>query len=160
MLFLWLFFSWIVFLPMTDKIFQVVFNGSVTGEYDLLTTKARFKKAFKLKSTQIEKLFGGGDVVIKKNVDEEMAMQFAMKIADVGCECYIEHMPSKDGSVVDEHRSADERRTRFRRPPRPGAIIPDRRLNIRRGEDLAYVDELLLKDGALPIGFQAYPRKK
>jgi len=149
----------VVQLSMTDKIFQVVFNGAVTGEFDLETTKARFKKVFKLRPTQLNKLFTGNDVVIKKNINEDTAMQFAMKIADIGCECYIEHMPSLDGNKIDEHRSADERRTRFRRPPRPGAIIPDRRLNIRRGEDVEYVEELLLKDAQLPISFQAYPRK-
>ena len=145
---------------MTDKIFQVVFNGAVTGEFDLETTRARFRKAFKLNPAQLEKLFAGHDVVIKKNIDEDTAMQFAMRIADIGCECYIEHMPSPDGKKIDEHRSTDERRTRFRRPPRPGAIVPDRRLNIRRGEDAEYIEELLLKDEKLPIGFQSYPRKK
>ena len=145
---------------MSDKNFQVVFNGAVTGEFDQETTEARFKKAFKLNANQLKKLFAGNDVVIKKNIDEDTAMQFAMKIADIGCECYIQHMPDADGETADEHRSSDDRRTRFRRPPRPGAIIPDRRVKIRRGEDVEFVEELLLKDEKLPIGFQSYPRKE
>ncbi|MFT6432144.1 MAG: hypothetical protein ACJAVI_000179 [Candidatus Azotimanducaceae bacterium] len=144
---------------MTDKIFQVVFNGAITGEYDMQTTKARFKKVFKLTTTQLEKLFAGSDVVIKKNVDEDIAIQLAIKIANVGCESYIEHMPTEDPNIADENRKADERRVRFRRPPRAGAIVQDRRVNIRRGTDIEYVEDLLQKESELPIEFRAYPRK-
>jgi hypothetical protein len=153
-------FSGNVSLPMAKKIFQVVFNGAITGEYDMQTTKARFKKVFKLTTTQLEKVFAGNDVVIKKNVNEDIAIQLAIKIANVGCECYIEHMHAEDPRIAEEHRQADERRVRFRRPPRAGAIIPDRRINIRRVTDIEYVEDLLQNGSELPIEFRAYPRKR
>jgi hypothetical protein len=83
---------------MTDKIFQVVFNGAITDEYDMQTTKARFKKVCKLTTTQLEKLFAGSDAVIRKNVDEDIAIQLAIKIANVGCESYIEQMSEEFAS--------------------------------------------------------------
>ena len=115
---------------MSDSL-QIVFSGTTTGEYDVDTSKKRFQKLFNLPDKRIDKLFNGNEVVIKSGISEEQAMNFAIKIAEAGCECAIEEMPDENDPTNDpnfvEQRKA-ERRVRTRRPPRPGAIVPDRRI--------------------------------
>ncbi|MEX2488061.1 MAG: hypothetical protein WD356_00880 [Pseudomonadales bacterium] len=113
--------------------YRVVFSGVLTGEYDLDTTKRRFAKLFHQDVAKVEKLFTGKEFILKDDIEEDRAMTYAMKIAEAGCECYIEAVPdpndiSQQPGFV-ERRKNGERRQRFRRGPRPGAIIPDRRNN-------------------------------
>lgn len=113
--------------------YRVVFSGVLTGEYDLDTTKQHFAKLFHLEVAKVDKLFTGKEFILKEDLEEDRAMTYAMKIAEAGCECYIETIPDKDDITQQagfvERRKADDRRQRFRRGPRPGAIIPDRRQN-------------------------------
>lgn len=113
--------------------YRVVFNGALTGEYDLDTAKQRFAKLFHLEVAKVEKLFTGKEFILKDNIEEDRAMTYAMKIAEAGCECYIENIPDQDDTTEQtgfiERRQTGERRQRFRRGPRPGAAVPDRRQN-------------------------------
>jgi hypothetical protein len=124
----------------TEVQVKVTFDGTTTDEYDLETTKKRFQKYFRLEKAQIEKLFNGKTHTLKKNLSEASAMDLAFKIADVGCECSIEPMPNENDisqrADFVERRHIGNRRVKFRRPPRPGAIVPDRRnTNGRRSID-------------------------
>ena len=132
--------------------YRVVFNGVPTGEYDLPTTKARFTKAFKLDTKRTECLFTGKDYVIETGISEQTAMEYAIKLAEIGCECYFERVVdavgdnhSHDPDFVERRKSI--RRLRYRRDPRPGAVVPDRRkVPSRRDIDL----KLLERDGDFP----------
>ena len=112
---------------------KIVFDGTLTGEYDDVTTKKRFQKLFRLKDEQVARLFSGTEFTIKSNLTEAVAMEMAFKIADAGCECAIEPMPDDNDISLQpgfvEQRKLGNRRLKFRRGPRPGAIIPDRRHN-------------------------------
>ena len=143
---------------MTDKLFQINFDATMTGEFDEKETKQRFKKLFGLKQTALDKLFSGKDITIKTNLSEDDALQYAMKIAQTGCECVIERMIEAGLQVQEENRSGNERRLRHRRDPRASSILPDRRQNIRRQEDAEYVEELISNNADIPAAFQAYPR--
>jgi hypothetical protein len=93
----------------------------------------------------VERIFSGQEITLKKNLSEEGAMDFAVKLAEIGCETFIEMMPTEGESF--EERRKTIRRIRFRRGPRPGAIVPDRRLLAsRRASDL----EMLEKTGDFP----------
>ena len=122
-----------------EALFQITFSGTTTGEFDLSTTKQQFMKLFKLSPEKLDRLFLGNEVTIKSNITESTAMSFAIKIAEAGCECSIVPMPDADDLTSDPNfvnrRSGGERRLRFRRGPRAGAIVPDRRLNARRKTD-------------------------
>lgn len=114
-----------------QRLYRVLFSGALTGEYDLETTKKRFAKRFRLDNSKVDKLFTGKEFVLKDNIEEELAVTYAMKVAETGCECYIENVPndmSEQAGFV-ERRQNGERRVRFRRGPRPGAAVPDRRQN-------------------------------
>ncbi len=131
----------------TDVLVQIVFDGAMTGEFDLETTKKRFAKLFKVQPARLEKLFSGVPQIIKRNITEPAAMELAFKIAEAGCECAIEQMPDENDLSLQsgfvERRRIRNRRTKYRRGPRAGAIVPDRRFNNGRrkfdpaaGEDI------------------------
>ncbi len=118
---------------MSEPLVKIVFDGTLTGEYDEVTTKKRFQALFRLQKNQITKLFSGRSYTIKSNLTEPAAMDLAFKIAEVGCECSIEPMPDENDISLQpgfiERRRLGNRRVKFRRGPRAGAIVPDRREN-------------------------------
>lgn len=135
---------------MTEILYRVLFEGSLTGEFELDEAKQRFGKLFGLEGERLDKLFTGQEVVIKSNVTETVAMDYAFKIAEAGCECSYEIMPDPDDISQQPgfvERRKGVRRIRFRRDPRPGAVVPDRRKLIsRRKVDLMLYE----RDGNFP----------
>ena len=119
-----------------ETLYRVAFSGVITGEYDLPTTKARFAKLFRLDERKTDRLFTGKEYILKDKVSEDVAMTFAIRIAEIGCECYIETVPEEipTGASYDAERRNGERRTHFRRANRPGAG-PDRRVLVGRRRD-------------------------
>ena len=130
--------------------YRVVFCGQITEEYDLNTTKRRMAEVFHLPAKKTERLFSGEGHVVKSNTTELLATEFAVKLIEIGCECYVELMPlendiSQQPGFVERRTSV--RRLRFRRGPRLNAWVPDRReLPSRRREDMI----LLERDGDFP----------
>ena len=141
---------------MTDNLYQIKFDATITGEYDLDMTRRRFKKVFGLTQPALEKLFSGKELLIKKDLSEDGAMQFATKIADTGCECVIERILDEGEEYYEENRVSHDRRIRYRRDARPAAVIPDRRQNIRRKADIEYFEELILNHTDIPVEFSSY----
>ena len=141
---------------MTDNRYQIKFDATITGEFDLDMTRRRFKKVFDLTQPALEKLFSGKELLIKKDLTEDSAMQFATKIADTGCECVIERVQDEGEEYYEENRAAHDRRIRYRRDVRPAAVIPDRRQNIRRKVDIEHFEELILNHTAIPVEFASY----
>ncbi|MBD3647259.1 MAG: hypothetical protein HUJ31_07355 [Pseudomonadales bacterium] len=146
---------------MSDELrYRIIFDGTLTGEFDLDTTKKRFAKLFKLDTKRTEALFSGKEQVIKDNITEDTAMKFAIRIAEAGCECYIESVAPDDPDIPESgERRRSERRLRWRRGPRPGAIVPDRRLDIRRKKDQQFMLEAEKRTSDLPVAFWAYKGK-
>jgi hypothetical protein len=142
---------------MSEVLYQVIFDATITGEFSLETTRSRFQKLFGLEEPTLNKLFSGKDLVIKKHLCEDDATQFSIKIAEAGCESVIESMPGS-GEEGGENRISGDRRTQFRRDPRPGALVGERTQSIRRGSDTAYFEELILNQADIPIGFNSYTR--
>ena len=142
---------------MSEELFRVVFDGSLTGDFDLREAKRQFAKLFKLSEKKTEALFSGKEYVIKNNIPETEAMNFMFRVAETGCECYIQEIPDENEPDYDEKRSRGERRLRFRRGPRAGAIVADRRLKIRRLKDKKYFRDLVEHKHKKPLAFQSYP---
>jgi hypothetical protein len=55
-------------------------------------------------------LFSGKEYVVKNNSPEDIAMALAMKISEVGCECYVQVITDEDDVDYDEKRELGERR--------------------------------------------------
>ncbi len=120
---------------MNGEIFRVAFRGVTTGEYDLANTKAGFQKLFRLTPDKVERLFSGKEFIIKDKVSEEVAMNFAIRLAEAGCECYVEVLSADAlafGGAGFKERRQTKSRVQFRRGPRQGAMIPDRRVVVGR----------------------------
>lgn len=108
--------------------FRVVFNGHLTGEFDLATTRQRFQQAFNLSERNVNRVFSRNEYILRDGLTEDEAWSFALRLAEIGCECFIEEISADLANAPDSiDRRAGERRLRFRRAPRPGAIVPDRR---------------------------------
>lgn len=142
---------------MDEPQFRVVFDGSLTGEFDEATAKRNFARLFRLDCDRLPYFFSGKERVIKSGVSEAVAMQYMIKVAEAGCECYIEEVVEGPPPGIAERRSGNDRRIRARRGPRPGAIVPDRRLQIRRAEDRRRFRNLRAKGQQLPVTLQSYP---
>jgi hypothetical protein len=133
-----------------EVLYRILFDGTLTGEYEIDEAKKRFAKVFRIDQRTVDQLFSGKEYVVKNNVTETMAMEYAFKIAEAGCECSYEMMPDPDDisqqpGFVERRKSV--RRLRYRRPPRPGAVVPDRRKLLSRRK----IDQILFeKDGDFP----------
>ena len=57
-------------------------------------------RPFKLDTKRTERLFTGKDHVIKTGISEQAAMEYAIKLAEIGCECCFERVVD---AVVDDH---------------------------------------------------------
>ena len=136
---------------MSEKIlYQVVFNGQLTDEFDLETTQRKFASLFGLSPEKTKRIFSGKDFILKSRISEQAANDYAMKLLEIGCECYVELMPHADDISLEAgfvERRKLIRRHYFRRNPRAGVITPDRRsVPSRRKIDLF----LLERDGNFP----------
>lgn len=141
---------------MSHQLFRVVFDASLTGEFDEATSKRRFSRLFHLDEKRTETLFSGKDYVIKDNISEAEAMDFMIKVSETGCECYVQEVPDEDEPDYEEKRATGERRTRFRRSPRTGARVLDRRLQIRRKSDQKFFADLIRHIKEIPVAFRSY----
>ncbi len=144
----------------SEQLFRVVFDGSLTGEFDEATAKKRFGKLFRVNDQRVNTLFSGKNYVIKNNITESQAMEFMIKVAEAGCESSVQEMPDENEPEYDEKRNSRERRLRLRRPPRAGAIVPDRRLHIRRKTDRKYFVRLKKLTQEIPLPFESYQNVK
>jgi len=142
---------------MTEELFKVVLTGEFTGEFEEPLAKARFARMFRLDKKRVDRLFAGGEQVIKSNVTEDMAMKFTIKVLEAGCECYVQEIPDQDEPEYVEKRQFGERRVRFRRAPRFGSIIPDRRMKLRRKRDRRVLKKLLREGHEIPLALDSYP---
>lgn len=144
---------------MEEQLFKVVFDGSLSGEFEPEIAREQFAKLFGLDKKRVEMLFSGKPYVIKNNVPEHVAMEFMIRLAEIGCECYIQEILDEDDieqTPAVDRRKSPERRLRYRRGPRPGAIVPDRRLAIRRRIDRKYYLEIKRRKREMPLAFQSY----
>lgn len=138
---------------MSQTLFRVVFDGTLSGEFDEVTSKKRFSRLFRLDAKKTALFFSGKNYVIKDNLPENEAMNFMIKVSETGCECYVQEVPDGD---YDEKREESERRQDDRRSPRPGARVLDRRLEVRRTRDKKYLQDLVERIKKIPVAFKAY----
>lgn len=74
---------------MDTKNYQVIFEGQITGEKDLADVKRQLAALFKMNNTQVESLFNGKPVVIKRDVDTQTAQKYAAAFKKAGAVCKI-----------------------------------------------------------------------
>ena len=122
-----------------QKRFRVVFTGEFESTQDVEIMKAKLSKRFNLKPAVLERMMAGRPIVVKNNVDAEIAYKYKAEIDAMGGISRIEPLPYKND--VDE-KGYIERRELIRRfrsdrrtVGRAGSMQPDRRKKDRRDKD-------------------------
>jgi hypothetical protein len=111
---------------------------------------------FRLDEKRARALFSGRESVIKANLSKEMAMTYLIRMAEAGCESCVQEMFDSDTPEFEEKRADFERRQRYRRQPRAGAIVPDRRLELRRSYDIRQFRDVVNRGSSMPLPYQSY----
>jgi hypothetical protein len=68
---------------------HVIFEGRITGEIGLAEVKRNLAAMFKMNEAQVESLFSGKPVVIKRDVDAQTAQKYAAAFKKAGAVCKI-----------------------------------------------------------------------
>lgn len=69
--------------------FQVVFEGKLTGERPLDEVKRNLAALFKMKPEQVDALFTGKPVVIKRDIDQATALKYQAAFKKAGAVCSV-----------------------------------------------------------------------
>jgi hypothetical protein len=141
---------------MDEQKYRVVFSGELTGEFDHETTCLRLAKLFGLDYERARSLLTECDYIIKSNLTQATAMTYLVRMAEAGCESYVQEVVDTDVPEYQEKRSNSERRQRTRRPPRAGAIVPDRRIAPRRSYDIRQFRDIVRHGSAIPLPYLSY----
>lgn len=115
------------------KKYNVIFNGGLNGEYDLITVKAKFQKFFNLSQIKVEYLFTGKDIKIKTECSQTQALKYVSKIDEMGGICYIEPVDDTElpkGVLYDRRFSV-----RRVNPERRHSFRSDKKSDRRSGKD-------------------------
>ena len=74
---------------MSERRFDIIFDGSVINGADPIDVKAKLKALFKLDDAGAEKLFTGEPMIIKKNIDRKTATQYQSAMNNAGAKIQI-----------------------------------------------------------------------
>ncbi len=117
----------------------VIFIGEVNDGFQLDTVKLNFKKHFKLSEIQTKYIFSGKEIILKKELTQEKALEFAMQIDEMGGVGYIEPMAPDielPEGVTHDRRQFNRRQRVERRDRARAGISADRRIHAdRRKQD-------------------------
>ncbi len=75
---------------MSSELFNLVFSGELVKGAQVDAVKANLAKMFKLAPAQIEKMFSGNAITLKKNVDAETGRKLRAKFKQAGIVCRLE----------------------------------------------------------------------
>ena len=75
---------------MDETRYRVVLNGSLTGEFDEATTRRNLSRLFRLNQEKVRVLMSGRERVIKSDLTEAVAMTYLIRLAEAGCESYVQ----------------------------------------------------------------------
>ena len=84
---------------MIDGKFNVVFRGQIVKSQELSQVKQNLVKLFKSNEQAIERLFGGQEVVIRKDLDYAAAMKYQSALKNAGALALIQEV---DGAAAEQ----------------------------------------------------------
>lgn len=88
--------------------YQLVFKGECVSGVDEGTARQQAKALFKASDAQVEKMFSGGRVVIRNNLDGQTAQKYQAALKKNGMIAYIEPMQGSQAGEGGE-REAEPR---------------------------------------------------
>jgi hypothetical protein len=76
---------------------MVVFQGEIVSGFALEQVKRNLGQGFKLSPEQVEILFSGRNITLKRNLPHDLALLYQQKILACGAGCSIRPMPEESG---------------------------------------------------------------
>ena len=86
-----------------DTRFRVVFLNDFKRGTRIAEIREKVRQRFNLSEEGVERMFGGRPIVVKKDVDAEIAYQYKLAIDETGANCKIEVMPQVDDTDIHGH---------------------------------------------------------
>lgn len=87
---------------MTEVTYEIVFRGDIAIGQALEQVKGRMAQLFKLAPTQVDKLFTGKAVILKKNLSKEQAEQYQKAFAKTGALVTVKQSAREGQSPVSK----------------------------------------------------------
>lgn len=115
--------------------FNLIFSGEIAHDFELSKVKKNFKSQFQLTDIQVEYIFSGKEIVLKKNLTEEQVLKFALSIDEIGGVSYYEPVAEiydLPEGVTENRRSDQRRKWADRRKIYRAGTFTDRRIHANR----------------------------
>jgi len=74
---------------MNQARYDVIFSGAIADGLDIAVVKDRIAKLFKTDTSQVDRLFSGNTVVIKRQTDERTARKYYAAMRQAGALCQV-----------------------------------------------------------------------
>ena len=87
---------------MESEKFDLVFKGQILPKHELAVVKANMASLFKVPLTQIEALFSGKPVVLKRNLDLTAANRYRVAIKNAGARVDLQKTGESPKAVVND----------------------------------------------------------
>lgn len=87
---------------MTDELFNLVFSGELVKGAQEEAVKANLASMFKLGQPQIEKMFSGHVITLKKNIDADTGRKLRAKFKQAGVICRLESFSATAVATQDK----------------------------------------------------------
>jgi len=95
---------------MNQARYDVIFSGAIADGLDIAVVKGRVAKLFKTDASQVERLFSGNTVVIKRQTDEQTARKYHAAMRQAGALCRVRPSASADkGRELPQRATAKPR---------------------------------------------------
>ena len=115
--------------------FNLIFSGEITPDFELNEVKQKFKDHFHLSDIQIQYIFSGKEVILKKNLTEELVLKYALTIDEMGGVSYFEPVSKTlelPEGLIEDRRGGERRKKTERRKVYRAGISAERRVHIDR----------------------------
>ncbi|NQT27355.1 hypothetical protein HQ585_18520 [candidate division KSB1 bacterium] len=96
---------------MSDTRYNIVFKGEIIDGCDLSQVKTDLAHLFKKEIAQVEKLFTGRSVILKKNVDLLTAQKYQRELQMIGARCHLERLQEEPPNPVTPPDQHEEKST-------------------------------------------------
>ncbi|PCJ21694.1 MAG: hypothetical protein COB04_03020 [Gammaproteobacteria bacterium] len=132
---------------MTDKLFNIVFNGEFVKGVNEAAVKTNVGKLFGLAEPQLAVIFSGKRVVLKKKIDSATAIKYRGKLKQAGIVTAIEPVAAEPENTVTPVKSEPI--------DAPAAVAPEATPNDSSPEESSSQPEANAEDWVIaPVGVQ------
>jgi hypothetical protein len=77
--------------------FTVIFQGRLLAGFEVNQVKGNLRQCFKLSTEQVEKLFSGREIVLKRELPQERALLYRNKLRECGADCTLRPTTENSG---------------------------------------------------------------